>query len=422
EWGNPGRPFTFPDLDPGRYVVGVCRGWQGPIVAHQEVELLEGYAEVILQMPEPDLSQVLRVTVVDSGGDIIDGTRFSFKQTRGNGSSSNGVNATRDEEGAYLVQVPGEMHENYFGTESTNAEYSLQVRHEDFGDMELPLKRGQTELAVTFQEPGTLTVTILGYSGSGCEGRLRVAVTPVEEGGNRHYFGGDDRDHVKADGTCEVEGLTPGNYLAVLRIVPPTEQAHSWNPGREIGKVELEIRPGENTLSMGLPSLYNLRVHWADGKEGESLYLNKLQDEDGFFGSNNAEFDARGYAMWYDLPAGDYKLQSWGGENQIMHVTVPCGDVEFVPMIINSMRITITDDQGDFAKLGFRTGDLIVGVDGVDFTSQSEMMALSARMQVKSTEVDIDVLRGNQRISIHVSGADLNGWRKMGAQMEPESR
>ncbi|MFT5057843.1 MAG: hypothetical protein ACI89E_000608 [Planctomycetota bacterium] len=422
EWARPGSLFTFSDLEAGRYAVGASRDWSSPIVVHQIVELTVESAEIQLEVPELDHSQALRVTVLDATGSPLDDVGFQLKQESGNGSRSSGVQTVREGEAGYLLTFPGELHKGYFGQEETSAKYSVRVTHAEFGTRTTPLTRGQTELTVTFEVPGQLTVTVPGYSGSGCEGRLRVIAIRKEEVDGRHYGSTNTKDKVDVDGVRNIEGLEPGLYVVSLMVDPVKTSRHSWSSGREVNKIEFDVRAGANSLRLTIPALYPLRVHWADAKEGATLHLSSQATSENNFGFGNKEFDSNGFAEWGDLPPGNYTLHSYSGTSEMMEITVPSGQIEFTPMVINAMRVSITDAEGDLAKVGFREGDMIIGANGKEYQSQADFMAVAQQLQVKSFEVEFILMRAGKRITLHVSGADMNGWQSMGGQMKPTSR
>lgn len=150
----------------------------------------------------------------------------------------------------------------------------------------------------------------------------------------------------------------------------------------------------------------------------------RLEDgEDNFgFGSNSASLDAQGYAEFSELRAGNYLLSSWGGSVQQMRVTIPCKDVEFTPMKIDAMRVKITDETGDLFRLGFRDGDLVIGVDGEEFEESPDYQLLRTLQSSKSAQATFLIERNGTRLEITAKGADVGNWSDMGGKLVPTQR
>ncbi|MDF1836328.1 MAG: hypothetical protein P1V35_00535 [Planctomycetota bacterium] len=421
EWAQVGTRFSFPDLEPGRYVIGVGRDWSSPIVAHEVIELVDQMAEMDLTIPAVDRSHSIRVLALDVDGVPVDDVRFNISESGAGRSNSRGLDSMRDGDSGYLLTLPDRYTENYFGKNKSDLTYALSATHEDFGTSKVDLTRGQTEVSITFQVPGTLAVTIPGYLGSGREGRVTVSAKKKSDE-EEHYFYGHEKGNVDVDGVSRLEGLEPGLYVVTMVVNPAKQDDHSWTPGRTVNSAEFEVRGGENSMRLVMPTLYDLRVHWADAEEGTTIQLQSRESANNPFGFGQMTFDSSLTVTWTDLPAGDYTLQSYGGESSAMEITVPCGELEFVPMLINAMRVSITDSEGDLAKVGLRDGDLIIGADGKEFQDQSELMAVGQVIQSKTAEVDFIVLRGNTRVTVRIAGADIGGWQSMGGQMQPASR
>ncbi len=83
-----------------------------------------------------------------------------------------------------------------------------------------------------------------------------------------------------------------------------------------------------------------------------------------------------------------------------MTVVVPANAVvTFVPQKKNALRLRLPDDAGELAELGFRDGDLIVGIDGVEFADEEGMQSSLTATLSKPTAV-LEVLRSGVRLSI----------------------
>ncbi len=105
-----------------------------------------------------------------------------------------------------------------------------------------------------------------------------------------------------------------------------------------------------------------------------------------------------------------------------MDITVPTGEIEFAPKAVNAYSVTVDDVEGVFAKAGFLTRDLIIGADGKEFETQAEFQIVFQRLQIKTEQVDLLVLRGNKRITIHIKASDMKSWRDTGVSLEHTTR
>ena len=96
--------------------------------------------------------------------------------------------------------------------------------------------------------------------------------------------------------------------------------------------------------------------------------------------------------------------------------------VTFEPKPINALRVTVRDPQGALAQAGFRPGDLIIGIEGVEFTDEMHMQELLLGAMSKGP-VKALVLRDGGRLEIPMDikkmfGKDGNG----GGEFEPAGR
>ena len=123
---------------------------------------------------------------------------------------------------------------------------------------------------------------------------------------------------------------------------------------------------------------------------------------------------ADGKATFKRLPAGRYRLTASGSQGE-MEVLVPGqAVVTWTPVEMSAMRARVTDSDGAIAQAGFMDGDLVIGVDGEEFTEQKRMYALWSLART-SKNTTVTVLRGGKRITIT---ADL---RKMIGRTEAKT-
>ena len=96
--------------------------------------------------------------------------------------------------------------------------------------------------------------------------------------------------------------------------------------------------------------------------------------------------------------------------------------VRYVPRPITAYRVSITDPEGGFALAGLRDGDVVVGIDGVEFKDQAQMSALLtlARTNEGST---LSVIRGRSSltVTIDLSKTGTSG-SKAGGRLDRSAR
>jgi len=418
-WARSGSEYSFLDLDAGRYAVGVSRSWSGPIEAHEVVEVTDGIVRCDLELPPVDRSKLLHVAVLGADGAPIIGVDFSLRvESEHGGWSGGGVQEMTDSDGSYLLTLDAEHQEDYFGGGGGKT-FTLTASHEEYGSKSEKLQPGRLEVTIVLAPPGKLEVTIAGYQGSGFEGRLNVTTEKVGEEEQDHWFRG-GRNRMSSTGVQKLEGLSPGRYALQLWLEP--EENRRWRGGRPIDRIEISVAAGENFATMTIPALYSFDVIYLDGKEGTTFGLSRSGGDNEFFWGFNAELDSTGKARFEDVPAGDYTLSCWGGRMQKMEIRVPCKNIEFVPMLLNALLVKIADESGDMAKLGFRTGDLIVGIDGREFDGEPDMSLFSPLFASKSAKITFLVQRGGESLEIEVTGSQIGDWGTLGGEVEPTAR
>jgi len=423
ERAGPNEEWAFMDLEAGRYVVGTARDYSAPIAVHRVVEVADAMVPCDLELPPINFAKSLTVTALDGQGAVIEGLslhlrsnseRIYFFSSRGN--------APRTPEGAYIVELEPELAESYFGSEDSKDEYTLYAKHSEFGSREFDVARGTTELTITIATPGTLTVSVPGYQSSGLEGRLTVACAKVAEGKPDGRILFPNLELLDSNGTKELEGLEPGPYRVLLTL-QDEGAVRSYSNTRTIDTTEVLISAGANQAVLTIPALYDLRVRWPDGKAGARLWLKPDDDSVSQLGALSVELDDDGLAVFAEMPAGDYALTSGGGVGSLrMLVTIPSDELVFVPLAVNCLRVVITDNTGDYAKLGLLTGDLIIGVDGVEFDGTPAQSIFGELYRSKSASLRLLVERGGERLELTARGRDVGDWNDSGGKLIPAQR
>ena len=88
-------------------------------------------------------------------------------------------------------------------------------------------------------------------------------------------------------------------------------------------------------------------------------------------------------------------------------------ELEWAPGTSNGVEIYLVDGATHWTALGFVSGDVIVGVDGVEFSSEKQMLALWGDA-MKRPRTTLMILRGNQRVDLAVSAEELKRAQRGG--------
>jgi len=260
----------------------------------------------------------------------------------------------------------------------------------------------------------------VGYKGSGYERRLRITASRLRKTQGGRIFHGSGEANLDPEGKRVITRLEPGAYRVFLHANRP-RGATGPSYSSVIDAATVDVQPGKNVVQMRIPSLYNLRVHWGDGKERSNMTLSpEGGSEYAERGSKTGSLDAEGYVEFTDLRAGDYLLSAPGRKQ--MSIRIPSRDVEFAPVAANALRVEILDMQGDLSRLGFMGGDLITGVDGRDFESSPDERVLGPLYTSKSSQLVFMVDRGGSLLEITAQGADVSRRSKLGARLIPVQR
>lgn len=296
-----GFSFSFPDLSPDRYLLGVALSPQGKPIAREEVEVGSAFVTRNLRVGAIDTGDLLVVRVLAPDGSPVEGVQFTKGHRKGNSSSSSGGQELRRSDGVYLVapQDPGTV------VAEGEAKWWIEAASPLHGTKRVEYRPDEArEIVIRFDEPGRVEVTVTGYRGSPLEGSLQVAVQPVEAGGSsgRHYF--DEGTRLDAEGRATVAGLQPGECEVVVLM--------GEYPHRTVARFPVTVRSGRIPVSIPVPTLHSVTVFGAEGP----AHLRKKGDPY-WNDSRNASADGR---VGFDgLPEGDYTVRS-GSKSQDFHL------------------------------------------------------------------------------------------------------
>ena len=398
--------YEIHDLPPGSYAVGLSLGREGPLLDHAVVDVADRMVRQDFAAPPLDRTHALLVRIRDEEGQPVRGVRFSFRWEVGgssSGSSPEGVEV--HEEGDYLVVPPGGHAEAWEGSWPAEARWTVRVHAPGHGEAVRELAPGQRELDVRLVAPATITVTVAGYVESGIAEDLRLVVRSEDDEFQGYHRG----LQIDAAGVATHGPVEPGHFVIELQH----DADRSWDD-RTLARVELQARPGDNAVTLTVPALYTVRVR-VDHPEVSRISL--VEDvEDRFSGRVRVE---DGVAVFEGIPAGDYFLVAPPFAPQ--PVSVPTGEVRYDVIEPNAMRVSIEDPDGALARLGFQDGDVIIGVDGTEFSNLRHMQALLTGASGAGHEVLVQRGRRQLRIAFDFA-AIVAGDGDGGGDLDPVVR
>jgi hypothetical protein len=303
--------------------------------------------------------------------------------------------------------------------DGANWRYYVRVSTKNYGRKEIEYERGErSEITVQFVEPATLEVTIAGYVGSGREGAVELSLAKADSGERESHGVHSSREQkIDAQGRQVFGPVEPGAYEIV--VTAKTERFSSI----PIDRIPITLRAGRNVATVGIPELYNLTVIVPDPPPRARLRLQPVPRRPGWWGTNET-VNKEGRAEFSNLPAGEYKLQMSGPTmGGIMHISIPAHrEVRFEPKPINALEVTIEDPEGELAKAGFQTADIIIGVNGTQFKDMFQLQSAFMGAMSKGPATLL-VSRGGRELELKLDLRKMMEDRGgMGGELEPTSR
>jgi len=381
-----GYAFEFLDLDPGTYVLGVARRHRDPLVAEETVQVTDRLVERDLAVPRLDPREVLVLHVLDPEGRPLREVEIEAG-TRGRGRVSSGSAATvLRSDGSYLVLHPPREPSG----DSREGTDFVRVHSRRYGSEEVEYRRDRdSEVVVRLEEPATLEVTLLAYLGSGfwgLRGRLQPAAA-FEQRWGRFQPGRPDVDP-NMEGRLRFGPVQPGRYVVELRI--PSKPG-TWFT---VATQEATLVSGENRISLGLPTLHRLVVVFEGAAPPQPLILQTV-DPTGADVFIHGEVGDDGRATFERLPAGEYWVALGGQRVRSMRASLPGPEVvTFRVDAPDALAVTVEDPEGVLGRAGFRTGDVVVGVNGVSFRGSEDPGSSLGSALTSEREIVFRVLRG----------------------------
>ncbi len=424
-------------LDPGTYLVGVSRGWQGPIAAREMVEIVDSMVVIDFAVPAIDARNALVLNVFGPTGDRVRDVTVGIGVKHSGGSSSNGEAVlVKKTDGTLCVPLEGVVEAQFSGNgrgadfDAADVEITLRVKSAELGQKPVKLASGQRTgtVEVRFGTPATLEVTVAGYAGSGHEGSVNVwleapGLDPNERQqamweSIQHRRGNGAGSGFDADGRRTLGPVESGRYLLVLGA---SSGGQYWNT-MPLESFPVALQPGRNDLTIALPALHELVVEI--GKPGNVYLTPKVADAAEQGRGVSIEVGKSGRATFERLPRGSYKLQVWGEgiEHGDMTVHVPAsGPVKYAPDPINAVRVTVTRPDGVLGQAGFQSGDLIIAADGIELVSR-EQIAMMFPLMLQKPQVELTVQRSGSTLKLTLDPKKLMNPQQIGGNLEPTSR
>ena len=305
----------------------------------------------------------LRVTVLDPAGEPVRPVLISVEVKPGLKGKWRWVEKFREDdlvgEGPFDLPIPRELKAN------KNAAMTVYVVVEGYAFEKVGAPGSATEVEVRLVEPAYL---ILDVPNANDYRDLRVFWKLVGELGE--FFRAEDSPTRALPGGGGVYTspfrsalVPPGNYTLEIIRTSSVRGGASLAPGGwgdlVLDRFELELKPGRNDFSAKYPVLHRLTVTTNGpqprelrlvSSKGVELPLEEREEENCF------PF----------VPAGEWVLCDEFGRQQVSVDYEKT--VEFAPLEADCIQIAELPDDCSMAQAGFRSGDLVVAVNGVEIT------------------------------------------------------
>ena len=223
----------------------------------------------------------------------------------------------------------------------------------------------------------------------------------------------DRGNDTSAEKSVSLGPVEVGNYDVILSV--QNERTHD---SFDISVVPTSLVEGSNQLTMAIPKLYPLTLRFET--EGGVVSL-EAADKGG--PRSYREVGSTKEVTFTTLPAGRYTIQRFSdGVPAFMDVEVPSsGPVMFEAKLVNAMRISITDRDGDLAKMGFIDGDLVIGLGDQEFTDMVQMQ--TAWMTALAEETcTAKIQRGSRVFDLEIDPKIIMNPGRAGGDFEPVGR
>jgi hypothetical protein len=230
--------------------------------------------------------------------------------------------------------------------------------------------------------------------------------------GSRYYYG--SRSSLDAEGLQRFGPQAPGEYDLTIYV---KAQSSRNVPGDTI---RVHLKAGDNKEIVSLPKLYTLTVV-TDADSSASFRLT-LKPNQGFWWSSNTVRPKDGAVVFDNIAAGEYTLQAWGSVSGKMSVSVPSRtNIRFEATVYNAQIAHVKNINGSLAKAGVQEGDLLVAIDGEEFTNDRQMRALMT-LANENKSATLTFLRGGRRLTVNATFTNIWNYSETGVSWEQSGR
>jgi PDZ domain len=398
--------YSFPDLTAGTWAIGISFDRQ-KIECMETVTVGSEMTVKDLVLPEPDRADYVAVIVEGPDGGRLTDVRFLTGVRSEGGSRSGSSRFLHQGDGTYSIWHARMEPEQIKGSTT----WTITAISPRYGTKVVEYqKTAASAVTINFQEPGTLTVTVLGASGPEAP-KVGLKLVPKAGGSSgSSWFHPGQNNQLDEKGSRTFPGLAPGEYDLVLYLERDRSQYYP------AARVPVSIKSGLNTENLSLPSFHTLTVMMGDVADGGSASLRQTGERSGRSFYANAKITG-GKAVFERVPAGTFEIRAQGGR---MSVTLPGQSVvQFTVEVKDCYQVEITDTTGRLAAAGLANGDLVVAIDGTELTDSRQMSALLRAAYVKE-RATLTVVRGRSRVNIEVDLRRESG--EAGGTFKPAAR
>ncbi|HIN80599.1 MAG TPA: PDZ domain-containing protein [Planctomycetes bacterium] len=373
-------------LVPGPYtLVAVTepRGGEEKIINSWPLEVKPGFNLVHLFI---DLPPVMEVVVSSASGEPIENARFDWRRVSEGGGGSSLTRPIKTEGNRYFLLPNYQTLKVFAGGSEEQAFLKVSVPGQTA--VEIPIDRIET-IEVTFDPVSYLDVDVIGYLGSGLEGILSFHLANQDGGPSA----GATIDWL---GTLRLGPVTPGRY----ELQTSAKIGGSRSGYHRIAQDPVHLAPGENTIAITLPPMYELTLDFDDELLGKRGSLTHTQS------SIPRQFTASRGLHLTSLIAGEYQLQI-GQISKL--VRIPQQDSVFIAyeIEINTMVISQILAGSPAEVCGLQVGDQVIAFNGVTFSGREELNA--AAPTATDSEVTLTLIRNGIEMQLTVSPTDMQG-------------
>jgi len=292
--------FSFHDLSPGTYALGVGREYDR-VDAIEIVEVGDEFARVEIAVPDYDRNACIEILALSPDGVPVTEFQVTLSWKSEGSSSSRGVNAVVRPDGAIWVPF-ATQHDRKSGT------HTVKLTSNEWGSIVREFTpRAGTRIDFQFVEPSRSTVVIAGYAGSAIEGRVKVGIRGEGETATRADVS------VDGMGRAILPPLAPGSYELSLR------RKSRFHNGPVLSTVTVNLTSGEREIPVAIPALHSLTVELSGDVGGRRVSISGAEH----FQSQVVTPDENGRVEFDLLPAGEYTVNIYGGTAGTKKVTIP---------------------------------------------------------------------------------------------------